>query len=376
MDFNLNDEQQLLADTVNRLASNYSLANRQKLTATECGFSKENWQKFAELGVLGLNVPQEYGGMGGGPLETAIVMEAIGRALVVEPYLPTAVMAVQGLVCAGTADQRAKFLPGIADGKVRFAVAALEPQGRYELGSISTTARETRRGYLLTGHKAVVLHGAAADQLLVTARIPRSIEPGDSPAVFIVDASAEGVRIKSSPALDGSRTAEIVLEDVAVKHDALLGKPGEGLDLLERIVDRGIAGLCAEAIGAMERLVELTAHYLRTRRQFGQPIAGFQVLQHRIADMRIASEQARSVSLMAAARVDSPDVQTRRRALAAAKTLIGQCGRYIGEQAVQLHGGMGMTDELAVGHFFKRLICIDMSFGDSNYHLERFGELL
>ena len=381
MDFELNEEQQMLADTVERwLASNYSFASRQELCATPAGFSAKNWAQLADLGLLGLNVPAEHGGLEAGASETLIVMRAFGRALLTEPYLPTAVMAVEGLKAAGTPAQQAHFLRRIVAGELRFALALLEPGARYDLGVVDTSASaledDLEAGYMLQGRKAVVLHGAAAHRLLVSARLSGRAGTQPGVALFIVDAAAPGVQLHSFATIDGLRCAEIAFEQVRLQADARLGTVEQGADVIERMVARGIAALCAESVGAMERLIELTIEYLKSRRQFGQPLAGFQVLQHRVAEMLTAAEQARAMAFMAAARVEDPDLNERRRALSAAKALVGQSGRLIGEQAVQLHGGMGMTDELAIGHYFKRLVGIDLSLGDSEYHLERFGDFL
>jgi alkylation response protein AidB-like acyl-CoA dehydrogenase len=377
MDFNLSEEQAMLADAVNRwLNADYDLDARREWVATPAGFCEQNWRQLAQLGLLGLNVPEEYGGIGAGATESSIVMQAFGRALLAEPYISTAVMTVAALSGYGSEEQRLAFLPGIAAGEIRFAVAALEAGVRYDLAQVASTVTAAGDGYRLTGRKAVVLDGGAAHHLLVTARMTGSGgKPGEL-CVFIVGTGLAGVTVESFPTIDGLRCAEIQFNQVPLAAHAMLGAPGQGFEVIECAIGRGIAALCAEAVGAIDRLNELTAEYLKSRRQFGQPIASFQALQHRMADMLTAAEQARSMAYLAAARVSDPDLEARRKALSAAKTLIGQTGRFVGEQAVQLHGGMGMTDELAVGHYFKRLVRIDLSFGDSAYHLQRYGETL
>lgn len=381
MDFNLNEDQELLADAVGRwLATDYDFEARRLAASTEA-LSVEAWQQLADLGVLGLNVPVEYGGLGAGAAETLIVMQAFGRALLVEPYVPTAVFAVEALMRGGTDRQKSDLLPKIVAGERRFALAVNEPDARYATDAPATIATPTAAGgFRLTGRKSVVVGGGAAHELLTVARLGGAQAAGtstDAPplGLFRVDVRADGVTLRSFPTLDGHRAAEVTFESVELPAEAQLPAPEGGRELIERVLERGLAALCAEAVGAMERLTELTAEHLRSRRQFGQPIAHFQALQHCLADMLIALEQARSMALMAAAQVEANNGAMRRRALAAAKALIGCRGRFVGEQAVQLHGGMGMTDELAVGHYFKRLLCIDMYLGDSQHHLERFGEL-
>jgi len=383
MDFNLNGDQELLADAVGRwLAADYDFEARRRAATSAAGFSVDTWQQLADLGVLGLNVPVEYGGLGAGAAETLIVMQAFGRALLVDPYVPTAVVAVEALVRGGTERQKSHLLPQIAAGERRFALAVSEPDARYAIDAPATTATPTSTGgFRLTGRKSVVIGGGAAHELLTVARTGDGVESAGTAAgapplgLFRVDARSRGVSLRSFPTIDGQHAAEVLFEDVELPAEAHLCAPEGGRALIAWVIDRALAALCAEAVGAMERLTELTAEHLRSRRQFGQPLGGFQALQHRLADMLIAVEQARSMALMAAAQVTAPESAARRRAFAAAKALIGQRGRFVGEQAVQLHGGMGMTDELAVGHYFKRLVCIDMYLGDSEHHLGRFGEL-
>jgi alkylation response protein AidB-like acyl-CoA dehydrogenase len=377
MDFNLSDEQQMLADSLSRwLQEDYGFEARRGFSALPHGFAEENWQRLADLGLLGLHVPAEQGGLGGTAAETFIVMREFGRALVVEPFLSTAVVGASLIGQAGTPEQRNAILPGIANGTRRVALAALEPGARFDLNDVSTSARWHEDGYVIDGRKAVVLHGDSADILIVSARTSGETGDLDGVTLFVVDAGTSGVRIKGFPNIDGQRSAEIELDSVAVGRDAVLGEVGGGYELLEWGVDRGLAALCAEAVGAMEKLTEMTAEYLRTRRQFGQPIGRFQALQHRAADVLVAVEQARSMALCAAAKCDDADPRERRKAVSAAKAMIGRCGRFVGQQAVQLHGGMGMTDELAVGYYFKRLTCIDMTWGDTEHHVELYGDLL
>lgn len=375
MNFILTEEQQLLADTVARFVqTEYGFeARRQRLLAaagSAPGYDEGLLAQLVDLGLFALNVPEAWGGIGAGPVETMIVMEGLGRGLVVEPFLASGVIAPRLLATHGSAAQKDRLLPGIASGQLRLAVAALEPQSRFDLDEIATRARRVHGGWVLDGAKSVVMNGDSAHWLIVSARSDAG------PLLLLVDAQAPGVSVTGFPTLDGRRAAELRLADVHVADDCVLGAPGQGLELADWAIDQGLAALCAEAVGAMGKLTELTCEYIATRQQFGQPIGNFQALQHRAADMRIQVEQARALALMAAARVDSTDVSERRRAASAAKAMAGRAGRYVGQQATQLHGGMGMTDEMASGHYFKRLTVIDMTWGDAEHHVERYGALL
>lgn len=377
MDFAYSEEQQMLADLVGRFVErDYGFDRRRALAIGERGFSEENWQQFAQMGLLGLNVPTEYGGMGATPIETLIVMEAFGRGLVLEPYVSTAVVGASLLAAAGSEQDKRELLAAIAEGHRRITLASLEAEGRFDLSHVGTTARAAADGWVLSGSKAVVLDGDSADLLLVSARTRGAQTDRQGISLFLVPASAPGVRVRGFPCIDGRRSAELTLENVLVPAARMLGEPGRAYAAIESAVDRGIAALCAEAVGAMARLVELTAEYLRTRKQFGKPIGTFQALQHRAVDMLVALEQARSMAFAAAAGVDSPDAAERRRAVSAAKAMVGISGRAIGQAAVQLHGGMGMSDELPVGHYFKRLTCIDLSWGNAEHHIELYGDHL
>lgn len=377
MDFSYSEEQRMLAESVGRwLDANYDFEARRGFSAGPLGFAEENWQRLAELGLLGLNVPGDYGGLDGTPVETFIVMQAFGRALVVEPYLSTAVVAAALIARYGSVEQKTTVLPGITEGTRRLALAVLEPGARFDLTEVHTRASLDGGGnhYVINGRKTVVLHGDSADTLIVSART--SGEPVSTAGItlFLIDAQTPGVIVNGCPTIDGQRCAEIEFRSVQVPRTAVLGTLDGGEEPLQWAIDRGLAALCAEAVGAMDRLIEITAEYLRTRRQFGQPIGKFQALQHRAVDMLIAADQARSMALLAAAKCDAPDRRERRKALSAAKAMIGRTGRYVGQQAVQLHGGMGMTDELAVGYYFKRLTAIDMTWGDVGHHMELYNE--
>jgi pimeloyl-CoA dehydrogenase small subunit len=333
------------------------------------GFGRAPWKHYADLGLLGLPFEEAHGGSGGGPVETMIVAEAFGRALALEPYLATVVLGGGLLRHGGSKDQRAAILPKVADGSLLLAFAHTERQSRYDLADVATTAKRDGSGYVLDGHKSVVLAGDAADKLIVSARVAGNRRDRDGLALFIIDAAAPGVTRRDYATVDGLRAADVTLANVKAGPDAVLGEPGAALALIERVIDEAMAALCAEAVGAMAAMHELTVEYLRARKQFGVPIGSFQVLQHRAVDMFVALEQARSMAMLASMMVAEPDARERRKAIAAAKVQIGRSGRIVGHGAVQLHGGIGMTMEYKVGHYFKRVTAIDTTFGDADHHL-------
>ena len=376
MDFDLTEEQRLLKDSVERLLKDrYDFESRRRYAESAEGWSRELWGQYAELGLLALPFAEEYGGFGGGAAETMIVMEAFGRVLALEPYLATVVLG-GGILRHGATDaQRTALIPGIADGSRLLAVAHAERQARYDLFDVATKAQRDGDAFVLDGEKSLVLHGDTADQLIVSARSAGSRRDRAGIGLFIVDAKAEGVSRRGYPTQDGQRAAEVSFSSVRVPPENVIGDPKNALPLIERVVDEGIAALAAEAVGAMGEMHRITVDYLKTRKQFGVPIGNFQVLQHRAADMLIALEQARSMALFAAMMADDPDPVARRQALSAAKVQIGRSGRLIGQQAIQLHGGIGMTMEYSAGHYFKRLTAIDTLFGDADHHLALLAEL-
>jgi pimeloyl-CoA dehydrogenase small subunit len=376
MDFDLTEEQRLLRDSVDRLIDDaYGDFEKRKAYAAEPhGFSAALWGRFAELGLLGLPFAEADGGYGGGPVETMLVMEAIGRGLALEPYLSTVVLGGGFIRLGGSDAQRRRLLPRIADGSLRLAFAHTERQARYDLFDVATMARAEGDGFVLEGAKSVVLHGDSADLLVVGARLSGTRRDRAGIGLFLVDAGAGGVVRRGYPTQDGQRAAEITLEHVRVPADAMLGAPGEGLALIERVTDGAIAALCAEAVGAMAALHALTVDYLKTRKQFGVPIGSFQALQHRAADMLVALEQARSMAMYAAMMADAPDAVERHIAMAAARVQIDDSARMVGQAAIQLHGGIGMTQEYKAGHYFKRLTMIGMTFGDTDHHLRAVAD--
>jgi alkylation response protein AidB-like acyl-CoA dehydrogenase len=376
MDFNFTEEQQLLADTVKRFVrEDYTFEKRREILKSPEGWSREVWSKLAELGLTALNVPEEHGGLNASPVDTMLVMNALGEGLVVEPFLQAAVLAPTLIAKLDDEKAAGELFEGIASGERIVIVAHSEAAARGDVQYVATRAETSGDGYVLNGHKAVVVHGGAADELLVTARL--SGQPGnrDGVSVFRVDPKASGVTINSYKTVDGLRAADIELKDVKVAADRRVGAEGKAFDAIEAAHDVALSALCAEAVGIMKTINATTLDYTKNRKQFGQPIAKFQVLQHRMADMFIQSEQATSMSYLAAIRCVDPDPAERRKALSAAKVVIGQAGRFIGQQAIQLHGGMGMTDELMVSHHFKRITAIDLTLGDADSHLQKFAAL-
>jgi pimeloyl-CoA dehydrogenase small subunit len=375
MDFSFTEEQTLLRNSVQKFVQNdYTFEARRAIAKSDAGWKRENWKTFAELGLLGAPFAEEYGGLGGGPVETMIIMEEFGRGLVIEPYLGTVVLAGGFLSHGGTAEQKKKLIPEIIEGKRVFAFAFAEPQGRYNLADLAVSAKKSGSGYTLSGHKAVVVGAPWADTLVVTARTGGGQRDEKGVSVFLVDKKTKGVSTRDYPTVDGLRASEVTFENVALGADALVGAEGAGLPLIERVVDEGIAALSAEAIGAMKVLNDTTVEYCKTRKQFGVPIGKFQVLQHRMVDMFMNYEQSVSITYMVTLKLSESETE-RKKAAAAAKVQIGKAGRFIGQNAVQLHGGMGMTDELNVGHYFKRLTMIDTMFGNVDHHLKRYASL-
>jgi len=374
MDFALTDEQQQLRDTLARFVQkDYAFEKRKAILRSPEGHSREAWRQLAEMGLTALGLPEEHGGLPGNAVDTMVVMELFGRGLVVEPYLATVVLGAGLVARAGSDAQQQAILPAVADGTLLLAFAHDEPGTRYELTRVATSAKKQADAYALNGSKTVVLHGAQAGKLVVSARTGGGERDAAGISLFIVDAKAPGVTLRDYPTHDGQRAAELTLRNA---RGELLGKEGQGAALVEWAVARGIAALCAEAVGSMAALVELTLSYIKTRKQFGVPIGSFQALQHRMADMLMYTEQARSMMLLAASKADSHDGADRRRCIAAAKAFIGQAGRYVGQQAVQLHGGIGVTDEANVSHYFKRLTLINATFGDADHHLGKFSDAL
>ncbi|MDP3175826.1 MAG: acyl-CoA dehydrogenase [Phenylobacterium sp.] len=376
MDFSFTDEQSMLRDSLaSYLRDHYSFEQRRDALRSEAGWRPQVWKAFAqELGILGALFEEAHGGLGGGAIESMIIMEEFGKALVVEPYLGTVVIGGGFLKRASQASWAGEMIGRIIEGEVVIAFAYAEPQSRYAWTDIATTARREGQGYLLNGHKAVVVGAPWASHLIVTARTGGGQREGQGVSVFLVERDTPGVTLRDYPTADGQRAAEVFLENVSVPATALIGPEGAAAPLVEQVIDQAIAATCAEAVGVLRRLQEGTVEYTRQRRQFGQPISEFQVLQHRMVDMYIHLEQSVSMTYMAHIRLDE-DATERGKAASAAKVQIGKACRFIGQNAIQLHGGMGMTDELAIGHHFKRATMIESAFGSTDHHLARYEGL-
>ena len=375
MDFELSDDQRLLQDSITRLLGDrYAFEQRKTyLKATE-GFSPAMWTQYAELGLLGLPFAEEYGGFGGGAQEVMLVMQAFGRALILEPYLATVVLGGTALKLAGSDAQKAEILPAIAEGRVKLAFAHSERQARYDLTDVMTTAKRGGGGWVLDGAKSVVVHGEAADRLVLSARTSGDRYDVDGITLFLVDTSAPGLARRGYATRDEQRAADVALSNVTVGDGDVLGDVGNGLAIVQRIVETGIAATAAEAVGAMEAMHSMTLEYSKTREQFGKPIGSYQVVQHRLADMFMTMEQGRSMAMLATMMVDHPEAEERARKIAMAKVGVGQAGRYVSQSAIQMHGGIGMTEEYAVGHYFRRCMVIERLFGDPAYYLQRLAE--
>ncbi len=375
MDFALTDEQRLLQHSVERLfADHYAFEARKRYGQEPGGFSRALWARYAELGLLGLPFEEAYGGSAGGPVETMIVMEQIGRALALEPYLATVVLGGGLLRLGGSEAMRAELIPQIAGGDLILAFAHAERQSRYDLADVAARARRDGAGFVIDGAKSLVLHGDSARKFIVSARLAGGQNDRAGIGLFLVDAAANGVATRGYPTVDGQRAAEVTFSGVRVPAAAAIGEPGAAFPLIERIADQAIAALAAEAVGAMAAMHETTVDYMKTRKQFGVTIGSFQVLQHRGAEMLIALEQARSMAMLATMMAADDNVRERRQATSAAKVQIGRSGRFIGQQAIQIHGCIGMTMETKVGHSFKRVTTIDTLFGDADHHLDIVAE--
>ena len=371
MDFDLNDDQRLLKDSVDRLVSDkYGFDQRRAFMKEEGGWSRAMWTQFAELGLLGLPFAEEHGGFGGGPVETMIVAEAFGRGLVLEPYFATVVLGGGLIRRAADPAMQAELLPKIAAGELLLGFAHVERQSRYELHNVTTIARNEGGRWRLEGEKGVVLHGDTAHKLLVTARTSGGTRDRSGIGLFLVDVPSEGVSVRGYATQDGLRAAEVSL---AGATGVPLGDPAGALPHVERVVDEALGYLAAEAVGVMAAMHESTVDYMKQRKQFGRAIGEFQALQHRAVDMYVHLEQARSMAVLATMMAGEDDAAERHRAVAAAKVQIGRSGRKVGQEAVQLHGGIGVTMEYMVGHYFKRMSMIEVLFGDADTHLAQLA---
>src|SRR5271165_7029262 len=375
MDFDLTEEQRLLQDSINRLLEDRygDFERRKSYQKKPCGWSRSAWQDFASIGLTALPFSEEMGGIGGGPVETMIVMEAIGRWLALEPFLSTVVIAGTALNRSRNRPLAQSLISRIAEGTCIATFAHSEPQSRYNLANVKTSARSANGHYVIDGRKSLVLHGCSADKLIVSARLGGlQMDPGQI-GLFVLDANAPGIEVHGTSSQDGQRIAEIILSGTQAGADQLLAGPEEGYALIQELNAAAIAAVAAEAVGALEHLHAITIDYLKTRKQFGAPIGSFQVLQHKAADMMIAIEQARSMAYYAAMMLSAPPPE-RDSAMSAVKIQINNSARFVGQQAIQLHGGIGMTLEYQASHYFKRLTAIEQSFGDTPYHLAELGK--
>ena len=375
MDFNFTEEQQLLRDSIAKFAAaNYDFDKRRAALKSEAGWNQAAWTAFAEMGLMAAPLPEDFGGLGGGPIDVLVIMEEFGKALVTEPFVQTVVLGGGALKYAGSAAQKEEHLAAIAGGERIVAFAYAEPKGRYNLADLSTTAKKDGAGYVLNGHKAVVIGAPMADHLLVSARTSGGQRDKGGVSLFFIPKALKGVTTRDYPTIDGFRASEVFFENVAVGAEHLVGAADGALPVIERITDEAIAALCAEACGAMQIMHQTTVEYARTRKQFGAPIGTFQVLQHRMVDMFMEAEQSVSMTYMATLKLDG-SAEERAKACSAAKVQIGKSGRFVGQNAVQIHGGMGVTEEMKVGHYFKRVTMIDSQFGGVDHHLKRYTGL-
>ena len=375
MDFSFNEEQTMIQRQVAQfIQRDYEWEKRQALAESDLGFSAENWKTFADLGWLGISLSKEVGGFGGSALETMIIMEEFGKGLVVEPFLETVVLCAGLIDSCGSKEQKDKILKKVISGEMHLALGFTEPQSRFNLADVTTEAKKKNDGFVLNGFKSVVMNGPNADNIIISARTSgkQSGEVGIS--LFVINPELQGVSLRNYPTVDGRRASEVTLENVYIDSSCLLGEEGKGFTELEKAIDSATLAICAEAIGAMEVLYKTTVEYTKTREQFGQAIGKFQVLQHRMVDMFMEYEQSKSLLYMATIK-QAENAEDSKKATSGLKYQVGKAAKFIGQQAVQLHGGMGVTDELNVGHFFKRLTTIITIFGNTDYHLKRYSQL-
>ena len=376
MDFELSGEQRMLRDNVARLMKDrYAFEARKGYGASAHGWSEAMWREYAEMGLLGAPFAEDDGGYGGGPVETMIVMEEFGKALALEPYLQTVVLCGALIKHSATPERRGELISKLAAGELRLSFAHTERQSGYDLNDVALTARKDGSAFLLNGEKGLVGQGDSADKLIVSARLSGDRRDRRGIGLFLVDANAPGVTRRGYPTQDGQRAAEIAFVNVRVEPKDVLGDPEKALPVIERAVDETIAALSAEAVGAMSEALAMTVEYMKTRKQFGVTIGSFQALQHRAADMTVALEQARSMMYLATMMAGEEDAKERAKSISAAKVQIGRSARFIGQQAVQIHGGIGMTYEYKVGHLFKRLTMIDAAYGDADLHVRKLADL-
>ena len=374
MDLSLSVEHSILRDSVERFVrESYPSNKRRNFVDENKGFLQENWQKFSKLGWLGLNLPEEFGGNGGSAVDTMVVAEALGPGLILEPFLETVVIGSKLIQVGYNEKQKSEFLSNLVRGRLILTFAFAEPQSRYSLSDVQLSAKPNGDQFVLNGKKAVVRHASSADKIIVSARTAGDRRDKRGITLFLVERNSPGLSRRDYRLQDDIPASELIFDNVCLRRTAMIGDLDCALPMVELVVDHGIAMVCAEAVGIMSALYTATLQYVKTREQFGQPIGKFQVIKHRMVDMLMACEEARSMAYMATLKLDESDPNVRKRAASAAKVSIGKAARFVGQQSIQLHGGMGMTDELDVGHYFKRLTMIDILFGDVDFHLKRYS---
>ena len=375
MDFTFNEEQSLIQDQVDQFVQKeYDWETRQSLSNSELGFGEDNWKKFAELGWLGISVSEDSGGFGGSAIESMLIMEAFGKGLVVEPFLETVIMAGGLIDDHGSDQQKSSFLEPAIAGEMHLALAYAEPQSRFNLSDVVTEAKVDGDNFVINGYKSVVMNGPSADQIIVSARTSGTQLDENGISLFIIDANASGLDKTNYKTVDGRRASDLTFENVSVSKENLIGDQDKGFEILDSAIDKAILAISAEAVGAMEVLYKTTVEYTKTREQFGTAIGKFQVLQHRMVDMFMEYEQCKSLLYMATMKHEEK-AEDAKKAISGLKYQVGKAGKFIGQQAVQLHGGMGVSDELNVGHYFKRLTTVGTIFGNTDYHLKKYTSL-
>ena len=375
MDFNFTEEQTLLENMVTSFVrDNYPWEAREAIVKTEEGWKPENWNQFAELGLLGVPFAEEFGGLGGSVVDTMIVMEQFGKGLVVEPYMPSVVLAGGLISSLGSKEQVEAIIPTIISGEARYAFAHSEPQSRFDLFDVKTSAVASGDDFVLNGFKSVVFGGPIATHLIISARTSGGQRDTDGITLFLVDKTAEGLTLQNYPTIDEYRASEVVIEKLKVSKDMVLGKVNNAYAAIDENVDRSTIAVCAEAVGILEVLKDTTIDYCKNRKQFGQAIGKNQSIQHRLVDMMIEYEQSKSILYMACT-ADLSNPSDRKKAVSGAKARIGKAIKYVGENAIQLHGGMGMVDEYMVSHYFKRATMLGILFGNEDYHMKRFSDI-
>ena len=375
MDFSLTEEQQLLKDSIVQFVDkDYQFETRQKNLKSELGYSSDFWKTFANLGWLGMPFSENDGGFNGGPIDLMVIMESLGRGLVVEPYIPSIVLSGGLISKLGSVEQKSEYLPKLISGDMQMSVAFSEPQSRFDLNDVTTSAKKENDEFVLDGYKAVVMNGPSSDMIIVVARTSGNQLDRKGLTLFLVNPESKGVSMRNYSTVDGSKASEVTLESVKVSSNNILGKENEAFGPLEEIIDMATLAISAEAVGIMEKMNEITLEYTKTREQFGSTLSSFQALQHRMVDTFMAYEQTKSLLLMCAAKL-SDKAEDSKKAVSALKYQVGLASKHVGEESVQLHGGMGVTDETNIGHYFKRLTTIRAIFGNTDHHLKRYSAL-